>query len=197
MPDMVIDLADSEHVLFVAEFEIEHEDVFHLKNLYKLIYEWFGVNDFKSMENDDKWETLYWQRVLQSGDMEHHMWWRVQKIPYNNKYYKYYVKFDFQTLNMGKAETTVKGQKLSTNKGDLIIRCRSYLVLDYSQEGRKHPIMKYMHKRFIKRIYKKQIDYLKGDLWTLTYKLQDVIKQYMRLKNPYEMPKSFHPELGV
>ena len=197
MPDDNV-LPDDLHRLFVAEFEIEHEDVFHLKNLYKLIQEWLPMNGFVSIDgDDDKPETLYWQRVLPNGNNEHHMWWRTHKKPWNNNYYKYYLKLDYQTLNMGKSEVTHKGQKLGTNKGDLILRCKAYLILDYKKKWRNHSMLKYLEKFFIKKIYKKEIDMLKTDLWVTTYKLQDAIKQYMKLKNPYEMQKPFHPELGL
>jgi hypothetical protein len=197
MPDAKFDPTDTAHNLYVGEFEIEHEDIYHLKNLYKLVYDWFQIYDFVSLENDDKPETLYLQRVLQDGKLEHHIWWRFHKVPNKNDYFKYFIKFDYQTLNMGKTDITARGQKISTNKGDVIIRCKAYLMLDYKHQWRRHPILKHIHNWYIKRIYKKQIDYLKTDLWVTLYKLQDVIKQYMKLKNPYELTKPFHPELGI
>lgn len=198
MPDLNFDPTDTLHNQFVAEFEIEHEDTFHLKNIYKLIFEWFSTNKFVSLENnDDKIETLYWHRVLANGNVEHHMWWRAHYIPKDTKWYKYYLKLDWQTLNMGKTKVTHKGQQLGTNQGDLILRCKAYLMLDYNREWRDHSILKNFDTWFIKRIYKKKIDFLKTDLWVKTYKLQDVIKTYMKLKTPAEMPKSFHPDLGL
>jgi len=197
-PDPSFDLTDSNHVHYVAEFEIEREDVFHLKNLYKLIHEWFMMNGFVSIDsNDDKVETLYFQRILDNGNSEHHIWWRLHKIPGGNNYYKYYVRFDFQTLNMGKGEVVVKGKKVKTNSGDVIMRCKTYVILDYKQEWRKHPILKTFHGWWRRYFYKKHFDFIKTDLWVTTYKLQDVIKQYLNLKNPYEMQKPFNPEGGV
>lgn len=198
MPDLMFDPEDSLHNQFVAEFEIEHEEAFHLKNLYKLLFEWFEINNFTSLDNsDDKIETLYWQRVLENGNLEHHIWWRTHLIPNKNKYYKYFLKLDYQTLNMGKHKVQHKGQQLSTNKGDVIIRCKAYVMLDYTGKWREHSILKMFEKWFIKRLYKKQIDFLKTDLWLKTYKLQDTIKQYLKLKNPSQMPKPFHPEQGL
>jgi len=198
MPDMSFDPTDELHCQKVAFFEIEHEDVFHLKNLYKMIFEWFGMHKFVSVDNNDSnIETLYFEKILQNGNKEHHIWWRTHNIPDNNKYYKYYLKFDYQTLNMGKHKVTHKGQQISTNSGDLILRCEAYLILDYQKTWRNHWFLKNFENLFIKRWYKAQIDFLKTDLWIKTYKLQDAIKQYMKLKNPSEMPKPFHPELGL
>jgi hypothetical protein len=199
MPDLNLDPTDELHNIEVAEFEIEHEDVFHMKNLYKLIHDWFQLHEFKSVDDNDpeKFETLYFERILQNGNSEHHIWWRAHFIPKGNKYYKYFLKLDYQTLNMGKHEATVNGKKMKTNKGDVIFRCRAYLMLDYNKEWRNHSILKMFDHFFIKRIYKKQIDFLRTDLWLKTYKLHDVIKQYMELKTSREMPESFHPPLGV
>ncbi|MGV8162758.1 MAG: hypothetical protein ACP5N2_05510 [Candidatus Nanoarchaeia archaeon] len=206
MPDLAFDPSDTEFVRFIAEFEIEKEDLFHLKNLYKMIQEWLALNQFYSVDSyevldpkkrDLNIETLYFQRVLQEGSNEHHIWWRTHKIPRQNKYYKYYMKIDMQTLNMKSKEITVRGQKIKSNFGDVIIRCKAYLMLDYKKEWRKDWFLKHVQKMFWQYIYKKQIDYLKMDVWVTTYKLQDLIKQYLAMKTPYDMPRSFHPEGGV
>lgn len=183
----------------VAWFELEKEDVFHLKNLYKLVYEWFNMNGFNSTDTpkDDKIEKLYWQRILPNGNAEHHIWWRTEKIPHGNNYYKYVIKFDFQTLNMGKTEVVNRGQKMSTNKGDVILRCKAFLVLDYNRNWRDHSVLKLFYNLWKRYVFRDNIEHLKADLWVTTYKLEDVIKQYLNMKTPHEMQKSFHPELGV
>lgn len=208
MPDLKFNPKDEEYTKEVAFFEIEKEDIFHLKNLYKMMQEWLSLNQFYSVDNDygnepdpkkrdSNIETLYFQRVLQDGKSEHHIWWRTHKIPRQNKYYKYYLKVDIQTLNMGSKEITVRGEKIKTNQGDVIIRCRAFLVLDYRHEWRKHWFLKHFHHLFLQYFYKKQIDYLKTDVWLTTYKFQDVIKQYLSMKTPYDMPRPFHNEGGV
>lgn len=195
MPDFTLNLKDKDHVLRMANFEIEHEDVLHLKNLYKLVHNWLMTYGFKSIEdNDDKIETLYFEKVGGNGNKEHHIWWRTHHIPDGSKYFKYYLKFDFQTLNMGKKETTYKGQKLKSNVGDVIMRCTSYLIIDYKKLWRKHPLLKYFYRYFLIYIYKDQIEYYKTDLWIRTYKLHDVIKQYLNLKTPEAMPEYFYDQ---
>jgi len=209
MPDLNYTPYDSDSDLYirqVAFFEIEKEDLFHLKNLYKMIQEWLALNQFYSVDSDNvidpktrdtNIETLYFQRILPEGSSEHHIWWRTHKIPRGNNYYKYYMKLDFQTLNMKSKEITVRGQKIKSNFGDVIIRCKCSLVLDYKKEWRNHWFLKHVQKLFLQYIYKKRVDYLKMDVWVTTYKLQDVIKQYLSMKTPYDMPRSFHPEGGV
>lgn len=198
MPDLKFEPWEPLYNIEVAWFEIEKEDVFHMKELYKLIHDWFILNKFVDLEeNGENIETYYFQRDLPSGNSEHHIWWRAHKIPKENNYYKYYLKLDYQTLNMGKAEVTHKGVKMKTNMGDVVIRVRSFIMLDYKKEWRNHPILSAFHSYFIKRFYKKQIDFLKEDLWVQTYNLNDVIKDYLKLKTSKEMPKPFHPQGGL
>jgi hypothetical protein len=205
MPDINFDPTDEEYNPYVAEFEIEKEDVFHMKNLYKMIYDWLLLHEFYPVrtgeldKDDDKFETLYLQKLLQNGNTEHIIWWRAEHTPRDSKFYKFFLRIDYITLNMGSKEVTIKGQKQKTNAGDIIIRGRSYLMLDYQKQWRTHPLLKIpiVHWWFFRHVYAKQIDFLKTDLWVTTYKLHDAIKQYLDMKTPYELPKPFHPPGGL
>ena len=198
MPDLDFDINDKDHVWKIAEFEVEHEDVFHMKNLYKLIHEWFKMNSFVSVDSgDEKIETLYFEKILGNGNSEHHIWWRAHHMPQNSQYFKYYLKFDFQTLNMGKKEITHEGVKVKTNVGDVIMRCGAYLVIDYKKTWRNNNLTRRFYKLFLRYFYRNQIEYYKTDIWVKTYNLQDTIKQYLNLKTPNVMPKPFHNERGI
>jgi len=198
MPDLNFEPWDPVHNIEVAWFEIEHEDVFHMKELYKLVHDWFTLNGFKDLDDGkENFETYYFQRDLPSGNSEHHIWWRTHNIPKGNNYYKYYLKLDYQTLNMGKGEAMKKGVKMKTNLGDVVFRVRAFVMLDYKKEWRNHSILSLFDNFFIKRLYKKHIDFLREDLWIKVYGLNDVIKDYMKLKTSREMQKPFHPQLGL
>ena len=195
MPDLKFDPKDTEHVIEIAKWEIENEDVLHLKNLYKLMHNWLITHKFFSIDtNDDKIETLYFEKVKGDGAKEHHAWWRTHHFPNKSKYFKYYLKLDIQTLNTTKKETVYKGKKLKANMSDLILRCSAFLVIDPNHEWRNHPILKYFYKSFLKYIYSNQVEYYKTDLWLKAYKFQDVIKQYLNLKTPEEMPEYFYDQ---
>ncbi len=195
MPDLNFDPTDKEHVIQIGKWEIENEEVLHLKNLYKVVHNWLITHKFKSLDSgDDKIETLYRETVKGDGTKEHHIWWRAHHIPNKSNYFKYYIKFDFQTLYMGKKEMTYKGKKLKANFGAVIMRCSTYLMIDYQRLWRKHPILKNFYRALLTYIYKDQVEYYKTDLWLKTYKLQDIIKQYLNLKTPEEMPKHFYDQ---
>ena len=200
MADTNFKPSDTKRVLQVADIEIEHEDVFHLKNLYALTHEWFMENGFANPDKaglPDAVEKYYFQKEMDGGLTEHAIWWRLHKVPDDHGYLKYFVTFDFQTIAMSSKKVQHKGKQVKTNKGDLIIRCRAYLVLDYKDEWKTHWFLKYFHTRFINVWYKKEIEAYKQRLWLLMYDLQSTIKQYLQLKNPVEMQKPFHPERGL
>jgi hypothetical protein len=189
---------DKEREIQAAKFEIEHEDVYHLKNMYKRVYEWLIDEGWTAAEGDDtNFESLYWERTKQNESQEHHIWWRAFRKPADNAYYTYFLKIDFQTLNMRKTEIMHKGQKFGTNKGDLIIRVESYLQLDVGDNWSKSFITRPFERWFRERFYRDKILSYKRDLYLTTYRLHSTIKQYLQFKMGVDWGRSFHPERGV
>ncbi|MGV8150287.1 MAG: hypothetical protein ACP5NV_01025 [Candidatus Woesearchaeota archaeon] len=186
------------HDILVAKVEVENEETFHLKNLYKLIHDWLAEEGFKDIYgSDDNPEIFYLEKILGSGAKEHRIWWRCYRIPAKSKYYRYFLKINFLTINMKSIEVMHQGHKMKTDRGDLIVTVEAYLQIDYNKEWRKNNLMMKFDKLFRNRIYKAQIESYKVDLYKTTYRLQNVIKQYLKLKTLYEMPKPFYPEKGL
>ena len=187
-----------ERDVLATKFEIEHEDVFHLKNLYKLVHEWLVDEGFQAADApDDKIETLYLDRSKATGDKEHHIWWRCIQIPRGNSYYRYFLKVDWQTLYMKKIEIMHEGQKFSTNKGDVILRVEAWLQLDYQDKWKENPILRFFDTWFRRRFYLENVKKYKHDLYLTAYRLHQTIKQYLELKMPVDWGKPFHPTRGV
>jgi hypothetical protein len=187
----------------IARISIENEDTFHLKNLYKLIRDWFDeegfVDIYGSRGSEGNPETFYLERINASGGREHRIRWRMLKTPNNSGYYRFFMKVDFITINIKAIEVMHQGYKMKTDRGAIIIMIEAWLQIDYNDEWKNHPILKhkFFENLFRNRIYKEQIESHKVDLYKLTYKLQNVIKQYLKLKTLYEMPRPFTPEKGL
>jgi len=187
-----------ERDILATKFEIENEEVFHLKNLYKLVHEWLGDEGFNAVDTpDDKFETLYMDVTKASGDKEHHIWWRTVMVPRNNNYYRYFLKIDWQTLNVKKIEIMHKGQKFSTNKADVIIRVEAWLQLDYNDKWKDSAILRFFDKWFRRRFYLEKVQSYRDDLYATAFRLHTTIKQYLQLKAPVDWGRPFHPEKGV
>jgi predicted DCC family thiol-disulfide oxidoreductase YuxK len=185
--------------ILATKFEIENEEVFHLKNLYKLVHEWLVDEGFNAVDgkSDDKFEALYLDHTKADGAKEHHIWWRTIQAPRGNNYYRYFLKIDWQTLRMQSIEIMHKGQKFKTNKGDVIIRIEAWLQLDYQDKWLKSPILRIFERWFRERFYLERIKSYKHDLYLTSFRLHQTIKQYLQLKAPVDWGRSFHPEKGV
>ncbi|MBN2052485.1 hypothetical protein JW756_03200 [Candidatus Woesearchaeota archaeon] len=184
--------------ILATKFEIENEEVFHLKNLYKLVHEWLVDEGFESADGDaDKFETLYLDRMKESGEKEHHIWWRTVQTPRGNNYYRYFLKIDWQTLYMKKIEIMHKGQKFSTNKGDVILRVEAWLQLDYDDKWKDSKFLSFFERWFRERFYLDKIKSYRQDLYLTAFRLHTVVKQYLQLKAPVDWGKPFHPVKGL
>lgn len=189
--------------ILVAKIQVENEDTFHLKNLYKLIHDWMDEEGFVDIYGerhpDGNPEIFYFERIGGSGSKEHRIRWRYLKTPQNSTYYRYYVKIDFLSINMKSIEVMHQGYKMKTDRGDLVIDVEGWLQLDYNNEWVNTSFLrsKFIQKLFLNRIYKEKIESHKVELYKAIYRLQNTIKQYLKLKTLYEMPKPFHPEKGL
>ncbi|MEM4261182.1 MAG: hypothetical protein QXG00_08110 [Candidatus Woesearchaeota archaeon] len=184
---------DDSRDIRVALYEIEYENVYHLKNLYWLMHEWFDIENFESLDHDGYFENLYWQKIKPDGSIDHHIWWRTIRVPKNNNYYRYFIKVDIQTLNIGKSEMMSRGKKYNVNQGDVIIRVEAYLQLDYNNKWKKHWLLKNFDTWYRRRFFKRYVEDLKKDLYKTVYRFQDTIKQYLELHTKFDLPKPFHP----
>jgi hypothetical protein len=162
------------------------------------MYEWLVDEGFVSVDTgDDKIESLYIDHTYANGEKEHQIWWRAVQVPRDNNYYRYFLKIDWQTLYMKKIEIMHKGQKFSTNKGDVILRIEGWLQLDYKDKWKKSPLLRIFDEWFRRRFYLEKVKSYRHDLYLTTFRLHQTIKQYLELKAPVDWGRPFHPVRGV
>ncbi len=184
--------------ILATKYEITHRDVFHLKNLYKLIHEWLVDEDFKAADtNDDKFEYMYLDRTIASGEKEHIIWWRAVDNPRGNNYYRYFIKIDWQTLYVKKIEIMHKGHKFKTNNAEVSLKVEAWLQLDYQDKWKNSPLLSFFDRWFRERFYLENIKKYKDDLYVTAFRLHNTIKQYVQMKMPVDWGRPFHPPRGV
>ena len=197
------DIRSGQRDVLVSKITVQNEDTFHLKNLYKLVHDWLDEEGFVDIYgdrgNDGNPEVFYLERLSGTGSKEHRIRWRCLKTPNNSQYYRYFVKVDFITINMKSIEVMHQGYKMKTDRGDVNITVEAWLQLDYKEDWDQTTFLKskFIQRLFRNRIYKEQIESHKVDLYKTVYRLQNTVKQYLKLRTLYEMPKSFHPEKGI
>ena len=99
---------------FPHYFTVIYQDVFHLKSLYILIYEWLMEEGWTSCQGN--WEeekgdknpetTFYDSR--DPGNKKLWVWWRLQKKT-NNSYYHYFMNINFMFLGWKDVEKMPTG----------------------------------------------------------------------------------------
>ncbi|RME53980.1 hypothetical protein D6783_00150 [Candidatus Woesearchaeota archaeon] len=199
---------DKERDILVLKTELEYENVFDLKELYKSLHFWLEEEGFQTDVDAQPAsggdlnfkEVLYWERVNEAGMTDHHAWWRVVRYPSGttpkNAYHRLFFRINLQTIAMSKAEILHEKKKVKVDKGDVIVRLEAWLQIDYRNEFQKHAFLKQIDWLFRKKIWRDQIEVLKEDARKTAYRLQQHIKEYLELVQPYPQARLFHPYKG-
>lgn len=176
-----------------------YQDVFHLKSLYILMYEWLLEEGWKSCqgpweekqyhnEGDDNPEKVLFDN-RSPGNSKIYMWWRWQKDA-GSSYYHYFMTVNFMFLGWKEVEIMYKGQKLKGQIGELTIMIRPWFEYDYGNKWQKHPILKHFCRLFEERIFKQEIlkreDLLRADSYRFIQNIKEFLEQ-----------KSFIPEREI
>ena len=178
----------------VMVFELEKEDVMKFKPVYEALHVFLKEEGFSHPQTDnDLVEDLYWERWVPSGAKEQHIWWRVSKDI--NKYIRYFVEINWQTLNVTKAEVAYKNKKVSGERIDCIVRFRIYLQWDY-HDLFKNSIGWKIKKTFFNRVYDEEIKAHKRELERFGLRCQRLIKYYFEMAGGEEQPVIFQPPMG-
>jgi hypothetical protein len=165
--------------------EIIIKDTFHFRNIYKRLHDWLVEEGYYDPDSKGEYfENLYYELKKANGLMFHHIWWRCLKNPdgTKGKYFRYYLKVNFQTLAMSNVETMIEGKKFKTYKGELIVRLKAFVMVDPDNEWDKHPIIKHFQKWMIERWLGKDISFHKKKLREELLLFQRKIKQYLGSK---------------
>ena len=196
---------ETEMISLFPEFSpmrVKYKDIFDLKAFYESLREWLLENDWGDAQGDlDRWETYYGERIAQNGMREIWINWRVKKTPQDIATWEggkkpellYYLDFDWHCVAVTNTEVIKEGHKLKVNKGEVELVMKAFIDPVYKKEFSSSSILKQFQKVFTKRIYRKELEQRKKELYQETYSMQNFIKQWFKLKRylPYEEKKSF------
>ncbi|MBI4981150.1 hypothetical protein HZC30_06365 [Candidatus Woesearchaeota archaeon] len=176
---------------------VKYKDVFDLKAFYEAVHEWLVQNGWGTIEEGevDHFETLYGERIGREGMKEIWIQWRVKKDAEGGSNFTYYLNLDYHVLGLTSIEAVKEGMKMKVNKGELDLYINAFIEEKYSKALEQNPILKYFFILFKQRVYRKEYEQRKKELYQETYVLQNFIKQWFKLKRylPYEESKSFFP----
>lgn len=172
----------------------KYKDVFDMKAFYEFcLREWLLENEWEDFNKDlDHWETYYSEKIDRTGAKELWIQWRPIKKAKDGKF-TFYLDFNFHILGMTSIEVVKDGAKIKTNKAEMELVLKAFLGLDFVKEMESNWLMKSALPIFQNRVYKKEIEIRKKELYQEVYNLLNVIKQWFKMKRylPYEESKGF------
>lgn len=186
-------------IMKAAFWRIKHKDVFHMKKLYIMMYEWLIEENWAEIDKDFP-EKSYLQNEAAQGGTELWIHWRFKKDPFFNraphgksKFFEWRMRIDFHIILLKDIEVMHQGQKYKTNSGEVEMKIWADQYLDPKKEWENHPFLKNWINIFRGRVLKAEAEKLKLELYRETYRLQDAVKTYLKLKRWYPEPE----EMGV
>lgn len=173
---------------------VKYKDVFDMKAFYEFcLREWLLENEWGDSAGDlDHWETLYSEKINRDGAKEIWIQWRPMKKAKDGKF-TFYLDFNFHILGLISMEVVKEGMKIKTNKGEMELVIKAFIEKNYAKEFEKNWLLKNVLPLFENRIYKKEIEIRKKELYQEVQALLSVVKQWFKMKRylPYEESKTF------
>jgi hypothetical protein len=173
----------------IPEIRIKVKDAFALGDLITFVNDWLKDQGFTDYAGGDDTEDMYSHKIIGGGSMvDIWMWWRLLKYPEgttkDTAYLRYLMNVDIHFMgDVAEVEVMHKGKKAKLNKGEVEFIINPCLELDFREEWKKQKLLNLVKEVFKKKIYKKEIDEHKQNLYNLAYGLQGVIKQFFKLES--------------
>ncbi len=179
-----------------SPLRIKYKDVFDMKGFYENLKEWLLDHGWADeIEKNERWESYYGERIGMSGAKELWIQWHLFKKPTDAPFLGYYLDIYYHVLGMTDTEIIHAGRKIKTNKGEVEISIKAFVHKKYEAEFQRQGILREFLPLWNKRIYRKELEQRKKELYQEVYVLQNFIKQWFKLKRylPYEDTMSFYP----
>ncbi|MDP7323382.1 MAG: hypothetical protein QF632_01320 [Candidatus Woesearchaeota archaeon] len=173
----------------IEDTRIKHKDFFHMKNLYVVAHEWCIEEGWGPRKDWIFPETFYMHRFTQEAGDELWIWWRLEKIPQDNTFYKYVLDVDWHIILLQSTEVMFNGMKFKANTGEPEFKIYAKLVYDYDGVWKNHWFLKHFYTLFAKRIFLKDLYAHKRQFHHELYRFKEAMKVYMKLKTYLPEPE--------
>ncbi len=163
---------------------IKYKDVFDLNGLYALLHYWLIERGWvdSDVNNPEMHEVSYLEKISSTGAKTHMVVWQLQKTPEKSKFFKWLLKININTAELMTVEVMSQGKKVKANKGGVDIIIDAKMQIDYMAVWANHPLLALFKRFFEKKLYKAEINRMKGELFGEMTEFQSRIKQYLELK---------------
>ncbi|MEK6934940.1 MAG: hypothetical protein AABW46_03610, partial [Nanoarchaeota archaeon] len=159
--------------IIVPHVKVKDRAIFALEELYKALFRWFELHNYDFQEQEYRDDDM--------GGGRKHLelkWYAERKI---DDYFKFVMEVNFLIVGLEDVEVEIEGVKHKSNKGDIEIRTRSYLLKDWQAKFEQTAMMKFLRDVYDKYIIRGRIEGYESDIYEETYKFLDEIKAFLNL----------------
>jgi hypothetical protein len=176
----------------IGKIVIKYDDIFHLKNLYKMIYQFLDEQGFEALNGGGKFYEDYYLEKHTGGMLEYWFYWYTQK-PINN-YYRYILNVNYHCLALSKVKIQYQGKELGMHKGEVAIEIDAKVDTDFKKEWQKHSILKHFKEGYDRLIFYHELNNMEWmNLYRIVYRLQALIKAYLNVRTLAPVHAMLHP----
>ena len=162
-----------------------------MRDLYEALHEYLIEEDWVLRPDEKFPERFYLQKEVQNVGHELWIWWRFEKFPSNiyNSYYKYILDIDFHVILLKDVEIVRNGIKYKGHHGEPEIKIWAKMITDWQGRWDSHWLLKHFHEPFKRRIFKRELDMHRRQLYREAFRLQEAIKTYFKLRTYLPEPE--------
>lgn len=128
---------------------VKHVGYWNFKDLYNFCFEWFKDENYIVSESD------YQEKIGERGKEIIIKWVAWRKV---SDYFKFEIAVEWHILGMQDAEVERGGKKEKTNKGEVKMTFKPYLVKDYESRWEVSPLYKFFRGIYDRYIVRTTID---------------------------------------
>ena len=158
--------------IVIPNIKVKEKAIFNLDELYKLLHRWFELYRYDLQEQE------YRDDDTGNGKHVEIKWYSDKKI---DDYFKYVIEVNFLLLGLEDIEIVKEGVKVKTNKCEVELRFKSYLLKDYNRMWERFPVLRVLREFYDRRIIASRIDGYEDEVYEETYKLINEVKAFLNL----------------
>jgi len=157
----------------ITQTKIKRVGIFHFKDVYQFIYNWFIQEDY-DVDEDKYTETV-------DGDSKtlEIKWTATKKI---SDYFKNEMKLVWRILRMTNVEVEKDGRKVKMNQGAFQVKITGSLIKDYEGRWDASPIMKFLRGVYDRYIIEGRIERYQIKLFSGVEELAEEIKGFLTIE---------------
>lgn len=158
--------------IVIPTSKVKERSIFDLDELYKLLHRWFELHRYDLQERE------YRDEDTEKGKHIEIKWHADKKI---DDYFKYVIIVDFLILGLEDIEIEQEGIKIKTNKGEVEMKFKAYLLKDYNRMWERFPVLRILREFYDRRIITTRIEGYEDEIYEETYKLINEAKAFLNM----------------